>query len=124
MTESDPTTRPDHVPSALRRDIRLVTSLLGETLVRHEGQELLDRSFPAGANAPTNLVVTDESKLDAVRAAASSAPGGLPRRIARPFIVTWRPRRRSSSTSAWVARRCRRRGVDPGLSKKVLLRRS
>jgi putative drug exporter of the RND superfamily len=40
-----------------------------------QGQELLDQSFPSGANAPTNVVVTDESKLDAVRTAAAGAPG-------------------------------------------------
>ena len=40
-----------------------------------EGQELIAESFPAGANAPTNVVVTDESKLDAVREAVAGAPG-------------------------------------------------
>ena len=40
-----------------------------------EGQKLIERSFPAGANAPTNIVVTDESKLDAVRSAVEGAPG-------------------------------------------------
>jgi RND superfamily putative drug exporter len=40
-----------------------------------EGQELIAQSFPAGANAPTNIVVTDETKLDAVREAAAGAPG-------------------------------------------------
>ncbi len=40
-----------------------------------EGQELIEESFPAGANAPTNIVVTDEAKLDAVRAAVAEAPG-------------------------------------------------
>ena len=40
-----------------------------------EGQELIEESFPAGANAPTDIVVTDEAKLDAVRAAVAEAPG-------------------------------------------------
>ncbi len=40
-----------------------------------EGQELIAQSFPAGADAPTNVVVTDESKLDAVREAVAGAPG-------------------------------------------------
>jgi putative drug exporter of the RND superfamily len=40
-----------------------------------EGQKLIERSFPAGANAPTNVVVTDESKLAAVREAVAAAPG-------------------------------------------------
>ena len=40
-----------------------------------EGQKLIEQSFPAGANAPTNVVVTDEAKLDAVRDAVARAPG-------------------------------------------------
>jgi len=40
-----------------------------------EGQNLIERSFPAGANAPTNVVVTDLAKLDAVREAVATAPG-------------------------------------------------
>jgi putative drug exporter of the RND superfamily len=40
-----------------------------------EGQELIAKSFPAGNSSPTNIVVTDESKLDAVREAAATAPG-------------------------------------------------
>jgi RND superfamily putative drug exporter len=40
-----------------------------------QGQKLLNQGFPAGANAPTDIVVTDPSKLDAVRAAAAGAPG-------------------------------------------------
>ena len=40
-----------------------------------EGQELIEESFPAGANAPTNVVVTDDAKLDAVRSAVAGAPG-------------------------------------------------
>jgi RND superfamily putative drug exporter len=39
-----------------------------------EGQRLLERSFPAGASAPTTVVVTDPAKLDAVLAAAGAAP--------------------------------------------------
>ena len=40
-----------------------------------EGQTLIEESFPAGANAPTNVVVTDAAKLDAVRDAVAQAPG-------------------------------------------------
>jgi putative drug exporter of the RND superfamily len=40
-----------------------------------QGQELLADGFPAGANAPTNVVVTDGSKLHEVRAALTQAPG-------------------------------------------------
>ena len=40
-----------------------------------EGQELVERSFPAGSNAPTNIVVTDESKLEDVQSAVEGAPG-------------------------------------------------
>lgn len=39
-----------------------------------EGQKLLERSFPAGASAPTTVIVTDPAKLDAVVAAADEAP--------------------------------------------------
>ncbi|MQA74662.1 MAG: MMPL family transporter [Solirubrobacterales bacterium] len=40
-----------------------------------EGQELLAKGFPAGAQAPTNVVVNDRSKLPEVRAALAGAPG-------------------------------------------------
>ena len=40
-----------------------------------QGQELVQAGFPAGANGPTNVVVTDRSKLDEVRAALARAPG-------------------------------------------------
>jgi RND superfamily putative drug exporter len=40
-----------------------------------QGQQLLNRGFPAGANAPTEIVVTDPSRLEQVRAAAVRAPG-------------------------------------------------
>ena len=40
-----------------------------------EGQKLVEKSFPAGANSPTNVVVTDDSKLQDVRQAVASAPG-------------------------------------------------
>jgi len=39
------------------------------------GQKLIERSFPAGANAPTNIVVTDAAKEEAVRRAVANAPG-------------------------------------------------
>ena len=39
-----------------------------------EGQKLLERSFPAGASAPTTVIVTDPGKLNAVVAAANDAP--------------------------------------------------
>jgi putative drug exporter of the RND superfamily len=40
-----------------------------------QGQELVEAGFPAGANAPTNVIVTDASKVDGVRAAVARAPG-------------------------------------------------
>jgi RND superfamily putative drug exporter len=40
-----------------------------------QGQKLLEAGFPAGTNAPTDVLVTDESKVDAVRAAVAGAPG-------------------------------------------------
>jgi putative drug exporter of the RND superfamily len=40
-----------------------------------QGQELLESGFPAGANAPTNVVVGRESEVDAVRNAVAGAPG-------------------------------------------------
>jgi putative drug exporter of the RND superfamily len=40
-----------------------------------QGQKLLEAGFPAGANAPTNVLVTDNSKVDAVRTAVADAPG-------------------------------------------------
>ena len=40
-----------------------------------EGQELVEQAFPAGGSSPTNVVVTDEAKLDAVRDATAGAPG-------------------------------------------------
>jgi putative drug exporter of the RND superfamily len=39
------------------------------------GQELLEAGFPAGSNAPTNVLVTDEAELGAVRSAVARAPG-------------------------------------------------
>ncbi|MGH2943668.1 MAG: MMPL family transporter, partial [Solirubrobacteraceae bacterium] len=40
-----------------------------------QGQKLVEAAFPAGTNAPTQVVVTDETKVDAVRAALAKAPG-------------------------------------------------
>ena len=40
-----------------------------------QGQALVEQSFPAGANSPTNVVVTDDAKLAAVREALAGAPG-------------------------------------------------
>ena len=39
------------------------------------GQELVDRAFPSGSNAPTDIVVPDPARVDAVRAAVEGAPG-------------------------------------------------
>ena len=39
-----------------------------------EGQKLLERSFPAGASAPTTVIVTDPAQLDEVLEAARDAP--------------------------------------------------
>ena len=38
-----------------------------------QGQALIDRSFPAGASAPTVVLVTDPAQVDAVREAASAS---------------------------------------------------
>jgi putative drug exporter of the RND superfamily len=40
-----------------------------------EGQELLSESFPSGSNAPTEVIVRDLLKTEAVRAAVSDVPG-------------------------------------------------
>jgi RND superfamily putative drug exporter len=40
-----------------------------------EGQELLAQSFPAGANAPTEIIVPDRADVAAVTRAAQQAPG-------------------------------------------------
>jgi RND superfamily putative drug exporter len=39
------------------------------------GQKLLSESFPSGANAPTDIIVRDLLKTEAVRAAVSDVPG-------------------------------------------------
>ena len=39
------------------------------------GQELLDKSFPSGSNAPTDIIVPDPSRVGAVREAVAAAPG-------------------------------------------------
>ncbi|MBW3653150.1 MAG: MMPL family transporter [Actinobacteria bacterium] len=39
------------------------------------GQELLAKSFPSGANAPTDIVVPDPARADEVRAAIAGVPG-------------------------------------------------
>lgn len=40
-----------------------------------QGQKLIEAGFPAGSNAPTNVLVADRGKVDAVRAAVTRAPG-------------------------------------------------
>ena len=40
-----------------------------------EGEDLLAKSFPAGANAPTEIVVSDPSKAEAVTVAVSQVEG-------------------------------------------------
>jgi putative drug exporter of the RND superfamily len=39
------------------------------------GQRLIEAGFPAGTNAPTDILVTDDSKVEAVRKAVARAPG-------------------------------------------------
>ena len=39
------------------------------------GQELVDKAFPSGSNAPTDVVVPDPAHADAVLAAVAGAPG-------------------------------------------------
>jgi putative drug exporter of the RND superfamily len=60
--------------------VQLNSDLTSGNLFRDEvdsvqGQELLEGGFPAGANAPTNVVVTDQARVDDVRTALSEAPG-------------------------------------------------
>ena len=67
-----------------------------------EGQELVEQSFPAGANAPTNIVVTDDAKLDAVREAVAHGARASPssaraRSRARPARSSRRPSTRTRS---------------------------
>jgi putative drug exporter of the RND superfamily len=40
-----------------------------------QGQDLLEAGFPAGANAPTNVLVLDNTKVDGVSNAVEQAPG-------------------------------------------------
>jgi RND superfamily putative drug exporter len=40
-----------------------------------QGQELLEAGFPAGVNAPTNVLVSDRADAPSVRAALARAPG-------------------------------------------------
>ena len=40
-----------------------------------DGQELLSRSFPGGANAPTDVLVPEDAPVEAVAAAVQDAPG-------------------------------------------------
>ena len=40
-----------------------------------QGQDLLEAGFPAGANAPTNVLVSDRADIPSVRAALARAPG-------------------------------------------------
>jgi RND superfamily putative drug exporter len=39
------------------------------------GQELLAQAFPSGSNAPTDIIVRDPARVEAVSAAVSEAPG-------------------------------------------------
>jgi RND superfamily putative drug exporter len=40
-----------------------------------QGQKLLDESFPSGANAPTDIIIRDLLKTEAVRSAVADIPG-------------------------------------------------
>ena len=62
-----------------------------------QGQELVEAGFPAGANGPTNVLVTDPSKVDDVRSGA--------RRCA------WRVRGRRRPSKGRPAPRSRRRST-------------
>ena len=70
-----------------------------------EGQELIEESFPAGANAPTDIVVTDE------RSWTPSVPRS-PRRPGWPRSVPRRSRARPASSSR--RRSTRTRTAPPG----------
>ena len=39
------------------------------------GQALLDKSFPSGSNAPTDIIVPEPARVEAVRTAVAAAPG-------------------------------------------------
>jgi RND superfamily putative drug exporter len=59
--------------STLNNDLTTANSFRG-SVESVAGQRLLDLSFPAGASAPTIVLVRDPSRLAAVRAAAARAP--------------------------------------------------
>jgi RND superfamily putative drug exporter len=59
--------------STLDSNLTTASAFRGE-IESVEGQKLLERSFPAGASAPTKVIVTDPARLDAVLGAAEQAP--------------------------------------------------
>ncbi len=59
---------------ALTLDDKLTTADIFRGKVESvQGQELIDRSFPAGASAPTVVLVTDREKVGVVRRAAAAS---------------------------------------------------
>jgi len=59
---------------ALTLDDKLTTADIFRGKVESvQGQELIDRSFPAGASAPTVVLVTDRDKVGVVRRAAAAS---------------------------------------------------